>query len=32
VRLAGCTDLDSLDRWLDRALTVSVAEGLFTGD
>ncbi|MGW0777797.1 hypothetical protein ACWD01_30055 [Streptomyces sp. NPDC002835] len=28
-RIAGCTDLDRLDRWLDRALTVTEAEDLF---
>ncbi|GAA2248913.1 hypothetical protein GCM10010232_40440 [Streptomyces amakusaensis] len=28
-RIAGCTDLDTLSRWLERALTVTEAEGLF---
>jgi hypothetical protein len=29
-RVTGCTDLDSLDRWLDRAFTVTDAGDLFT--
>ncbi|MEO3974229.1 hypothetical protein [Streptomyces sp. CAU 1734] len=29
-RISGCTDLDVLDQWLDRALEVTDATGLFT--
>ncbi|WP_189882622.1 hypothetical protein [Streptomyces xantholiticus] len=28
-RIADCADLETLDRWLDRALTVTDAEDLF---
>ncbi|MCC2276076.1 hypothetical protein LKL35_11715 [Streptomyces sp. ET3-23] len=28
-RLADCSDLDALDRWIDQAFVVSTAEGLF---
>ncbi|WP_329618542.1 hypothetical protein [Streptomyces sp. S465] len=28
-RITNCTDLDTLDRWLDRAITVSTADELF---
>ncbi|GGZ19853.1 hypothetical protein GCM10010387_10980 [Streptomyces inusitatus] len=28
-RIVSCTDLDTLSRWLERALTVAEAEGLF---
>ncbi|TMU93880.1 hypothetical protein [Streptomyces sp. DASNCL29] len=28
-RIINCTDLDTLDRWLDRAVTVSTADELF---
>lgn len=30
-RVTGCTDLDRLSDWLDRAVTVAEAEELFTG-
>ncbi|MGW7689221.1 hypothetical protein ACWGMA_10140 [Streptomyces asiaticus] len=29
-RIANCTDLDTLDRWFDRAITVATADELFT--
>ncbi|MEU5431457.1 hypothetical protein AB0H73_38450 [Streptomyces olivoreticuli] len=29
-RIAGCSDLDTLGRWLDRAFTVATAEELFS--
>lgn len=28
-RITGCTDLDTLDRWFDRAITVTDASELF---
>ncbi|MEN8653915.1 hypothetical protein ABCR94_25745 [Streptomyces sp. 21So2-11] len=28
-RITDCTDLDTLDRWLDRAVTADAAEELF---
>ncbi|GAA1271299.1 hypothetical protein [Streptomyces javensis] len=28
-RITHCTDLDALDRWFDRAFTVSTADELF---
>ncbi len=31
-RIADCTDLDTLGRWLKRAFTVTTAEGLFTDE
>ncbi|MBO3674148.1 hypothetical protein [Streptomyces sp. NEAU-YJ-81] len=31
-RITNCTDLDTLDRWLDRAFAVSTADELFTED
>jgi hypothetical protein len=31
-RVTGCTDLDTLDRWFDRAYEVSDAEDLFAED
>ncbi|MEV0260650.1 hypothetical protein AB0I49_04815 [Streptomyces sp. NPDC050617] len=29
-RVTGCTDLDTLNRWFDRAITAASAEELFT--
>ncbi|MEU9364786.1 hypothetical protein AB0D71_08525 [Streptomyces avermitilis] len=31
-RVSGCADPDTLDRWLDQAVTVSDAEDLFAED
>ncbi|MFD8368172.1 RpnC/YadD family protein [Streptomyces hygroscopicus] len=31
-RITNCTDLDTLDRWFDRAFTVSTADELFAED
>lgn len=31
-RITGCSDPDILDRWLDRAFTVTDAQDLFTED
>lgn len=31
-RITDCTDLDILEGWLERAFTVSEAEGLFSGE
>ncbi|MFF3285872.1 Yae1 family protein [Streptomyces sp. NPDC003023] len=31
-RITGCTDIDVLDQWVDRALTVTEAEDLFIAD
>jgi hypothetical protein len=30
-KVLGCADLDSLDRWFDRARTVTRAEDIFAG-
>jgi len=31
-RVAGCTDLDQLDEWLDRAVTATRAAEVFDAD
>ena len=31
-RIAGCTDLDQLNEWLDRAVTVAQASDVFDAD
>ncbi|WP_326699300.1 hypothetical protein OG909_19555 [Streptomyces sp. NBC_01754] len=31
-RVTACTDTDTIDRWLTRAITAATAEDLFTGD